>query len=221
MRAMKKYKFINKVILNITPPIFGKIYNAFRSNLLLDPNSLFEGNDAEFKKLINECKIYGEYGCGASTIWVAKNTNCKILSADSSREWVNKVIEKSSSNNVFVEYIDVGPVGEWGRPKDYSMRKNFAEYTDSIWLREVKPDLVLIDGRFRVCCFLTVLKYCDVGTKIIFDDYNERGHYHVVEEILRPIKINVRQAIFEVPDFDGIAKANISSLIERFRYVMD
>ena len=33
------------------------------------------------------------------------------------------------------------------------------------------PDLILIDGRFRVCCFLSSLKYGNVGTKILFDDY--------------------------------------------------
>ena len=36
-----------------------------------------------------------------------------------------------------------------------------------VWL----DDCVLVDGRFRVCCFLTSLKNAEQGTRIIFDDY--------------------------------------------------
>ena len=41
-----------------------------------------------------------------------------------------------------------------GRPDDYSMRDNFIEYANDIWSHKLKPNVVLIDGRLRVFCFL-------------------------------------------------------------------
>ena len=67
-----------------------------------------------------------------------------------------------------------------------------------MWLKEISPDLVLIDGRFRVFCFLTTVKLAPVGTKILFDDYINRPLYHVVEEFCEKIETCGRQALFEV-----------------------
>jgi hypothetical protein len=80
------------------------------------------------------------------------------------------------------------------------MRHNFVRYTESLWVREEKPDVVLIDGRFRVCGFLTSLMYANAGTIIIFDDYVCRPHYHIVEEFLEPDHFCGRQCIFKVPN---------------------
>jgi hypothetical protein len=45
----------------------------------------------------------------------------------------------------------------------------------SPWRRgAVKPDLVLIDGRFRLACFLHPLLAAAPGTPILFDDYTNR-----------------------------------------------
>jgi hypothetical protein len=67
-----------------------------------------------------------------------------------------------------------------------------------MWQEKISPDLVLIDGRFRVFCFLTSVKFAPVGTKILFDDYINRPFYHVVEEFCERIDTCGRQALFEV-----------------------
>ena len=69
-------------------------------------------------------------------------------------------------SRLIINYIDLGKVGGWGRPINYDKINNFAKYTDFIWKQSEKPKLVLIDGRFRVCCFLTSLKYADAVTKL-------------------------------------------------------
>jgi len=63
----------------------------------------------------------------------------------------------------------------------------------------VKPDLVLIDGRFRVACFLHSLLAAEPGTPILFDDYSNRPHYHLVEESYPIEQTEGRQALFRVP----------------------
>jgi hypothetical protein len=181
---------------------------------------LFDGDDILFKSiLLNNTKVYAEYGCGASTEWVAKNTTTKIYSVDTSSEWVKKIQKINIANDI--EYIDCGPVGDWGTPMNYTKRDNFISYTDWIWQQKYSPDTVLIDGRFRVCCFLTCLKYAKEGTQIIFDDYFARPNYHIVEEFLKKSDSNRRQCVFEVPNKLELNLDKINYEIERFRYVVD
>ena len=92
-----------------------------------------------------------------------------------------------------------------------------------MWEDDIKPDMVLIDGRFRVCCFLTSIKYGNTGTKIVFDDYysDRRNIYHIVEEFITPNLRHGRQAIFEIPAKDGIDMETLDQYIASFRLVMD
>ena len=54
-----------------------------------------------------------------------------------------------------------------GTPEGYKYRHNFKKYLNGIWEKSFKPDLVLVDGRFRVACFLTSLLKADKGSIII------------------------------------------------------
>ena len=91
--------------------------------------------------------------------------------------------------------MDLGKTPSWVYSKGYSKRENIPDYLDFIWKQSRKPDLVLIDGRFRVASFLTPLKNCELGTTIIFDNYLERRYYHIVEEMVLPINFCGRQAV--------------------------
>ena len=82
-----------------------------------------------------------------------------------------------------MKWIDVGDVVEWGYPINFEKKQNFIEYANWFWNFGLKPDLVLIDGRFRVLCFLTSINFAPIGTKIIFDDYTE---YHEYSTIFTP-----------------------------------
>ena len=80
---------------------------------------------------------------------------------------------------------------------------------------------MLIDGRFRVCCFLTSLKFAKEGTKIIFDDYTTRRHYHIVEEHVSRAETCGRQCLFIVPPKSEIDFERLQKDIDAFRNVMD
>ena len=180
---------------------------------------LFKGQDELFIECITQATSYGEYGMGQSTLWVDKYTEVKITSVDTSSEWVNSVADKLQRDQHELTHIDVGPLRKWGYPAGYSHRDKFLDYVEAIWKTRQNHELVLIDGRFRVACFLTCLMRADPGCRIIFDDYQKRRQYHVVEEFLAPIAMNDRQAIFKVPE-----KRSAEKLIEqrnRFLYVLD
>lgn len=213
------------VINGITPPYALKTVKTLLNRI--DPRKrgssdiLFEGNDEKFKQLAAQSKVYFEYGCGKSTIWCSHNIQGKIFSVDTSKKWVQNVKSKAGSKNVpQLRWVDCGSISDWGTPTGYSLRQNFKEYiAGPFQMTSESPDLVLIDGRFRVACFLNSLLKSSPGTRIIFDDYTERTKYHIVEELCEKPSLCGRQAIFTVPHV--VNRDMIQREIERFSYVMD
>jgi hypothetical protein len=188
------------------------------------PGTLFKGDDVLFKNILSDAKVYGEYGCGASTDWVLANTQAYVMATDTSKQWLDFVANKltpQQRERFSYNHADLGELKSWGRPIGYEKRKNFSVYTDWLWHQDRKPDTVLVDGRFRVCCFLTILKFADVGTKIIFDDYTDRPQYHLIEEYLKREDEFGRQAIFTVPEKSKLDLVKIDQEIINFRHVMD
>ncbi len=182
---------------------------------------LFDGKDLLFKRLARGCVRYGEYGCGASTLWMSRNTEAAIHTVDTSKDWIEFCRKKISRGGTSLDWIDCGEVGKWGRPIGYAKRDQFVQYAKSIWNGVDKPDLVLIDGRFRVLCLLVSLKHAKPGVNIIFDDYMDRPIYHVVEEFVSRQEVFGRQCHFVVPSEQEIDGDKLDWFIEKFEYVMD
>lgn len=201
--------------------ILKKKYNKIIDKVFQKKN--FNHHFKLFSENISSNSIFGEYGCGRSTSFVLENFNIPIYSVDSSEYWVKKINDKFKNQNLYLNYVNIGNVGinAWGRPDDYSLRENFIKYAEDIWKHDTKPNVVLIDGRLRVLCFLVSLKNCDVGTKIIFDDYVTRKFYHVVEEIIKPTSIVGRQALFKINEKNNINLENLDFLINKFNFVLD
>ncbi|MDB4117198.1 hypothetical protein N9582_02885 [Amylibacter sp.] len=179
----------------------------------IDATFLFDGDDGLFKDLIKSADVYFEYGCGKSTEYVFRHTSASIFAVDTSNDWVNKLSglkSEGSAERLNLNWIDVGEIGNWGYPTTFRLRQNFKAYAELLWLNKKKPDLVLIDGRFRVFCFLTSIKLAPIGTKILFDDYTDRPFYHVVEEFSKKLDTCGRQALFEV---DLISKQKVTDEI--------
>jgi len=209
-----------KILKAFIPAILISIINKIRFG---SPNILFSGDDALFKDEVKKVDVYGEYGCGKSTKWVLNNTSASVIAVDTSVEWVDAVRIDNQRNNdrLDIHHSNLGDVGEWGRPLSYQRKDDFSDYTDYIWKQDKTPKLVMIDGRFRVCCFLTSLKFAEEGTKIIFDDYTNRRQYHVVEKYVRRVKECGRQCMFIVPLKSEIDMDELDRDIVSFRLVMD
>lgn len=209
-----------EVAKSLTPQFVIDLSLAGWRTMTGNTRRLFQGDDRLFKSLVREVRIYGEYGMGSSTIWVLDNARCHVVAVDSDLVWIEHVRKKAESSvRLHASHIDIGEPGRMGRPKSYEKRENFLAYCSSIWEGSHKPELVLIDGRFRVCCFLNSLLHAEPGTKILFDDYFYRPFYHVVEEFAEPVDYCGRQALFIVPD--ELDKKEIRSQMEKFAYVIE
>ena len=129
-----------------------------------------------------------------------------LIYCDSSSVWidsVSKIVSAYSEINAYPVFIDVGDVVEWGRPKDKSHAIAWKNYCYQPWLtaqkNNINPQLVLVDGRFRVACFLNSLLFGSFETTILFDDYYDRDYYKVVENIIEPEGTHDRMATFVIP----------------------
>ena len=137
-------------------------------------------------------------------------SNSKIYSVDTDQNWVKKLqglTNGKKDRRLNLDWVNVGDVGQWGYPKTYIKRKCFYDYANNFYKQNHMPDLVLIDGRLRLFCFLTTLKLAPNGTKIIFDDYINRPLYHIAEEFSPLLDKCGRQALFEVI-YDGQHKSD-------------
>ena len=182
---------------------------------------LFEGDDGLFTEAIAGAEVYAEYGCGQSTRWVLEHTAATVYAVDTSEDWVAHVRQSDpTGERLHVHWVDVGPLGSWGTPTGFTKRENFAAYTDWAWDQGVSPDVVLVDGRFRVASFLTSLRRAEPGTTILFDDYRDRPQYHLVEEFVPVADRCGRQVRFEVPTPGRLDLDAIDALIAQFRLVV-
>lgn len=193
-------------------------FNQVVSNYENINKGLFGGDSELFKKYLDRCEIYGEYGVGVSTVFANKYKYKPTLAVDSDENWISNVKRNSlNATSLEIIHINLGTLKSWGTPESYDYRQNFRKYLNSIWEKSLKPDLVLVDGRFRVACFLTSLLYADKGTVIIFDDYILRPEYHIVEIFEKPVETDNRQAAFKVSgDYD---LKEIKFYIEKFEFV--
>jgi len=180
---------------------------------------LFDGDDILFKQYLINCNYYFEYGVGASTSWVLENTNSKIISVDTNKKWINTIDVSNNSSRIKLNWINLGDLENWGRPRSYKYRNKFIDYISIVWNFNEKADVILIDGRFRVACFLYSLINAKTDSLIIFDDYNNRPYYHVIEEIVPIHDICGRQALFKVPKLFN--KDLAKELLNNFIYVFD
>jgi hypothetical protein len=97
-------------------------------------------------------------------------------------------------------WANIGPTRNWGHPVDLSQWQNFASYPLGVWQRDgfVHPDVVLVDGRFRIGCALATAFGITRKVTLLFDDYASRGWFAQVEEFLGTPRLVGRMAVFEV-----------------------
>jgi hypothetical protein len=146
------------------------------------------------EKYLSKCKIYFEYGAGGSTCLASKYPNIQyIFSVESNQEWIDKVQElpivKNRVDTQQIEFrvIDVnGNPRSWGYPFNLDKKENWPVYSSQISKisSDKRPDLVFIDGRFRVACIVMSLLSCSDDTIICVHDFNDRPHYHYVNQFI-------------------------------------
>ena len=167
----------------------------------------------KFEKYLSQASNYLEYGCGGSTILASKFENIKkIKSIESVLEWALKIQEETITE---MEYINLGHTGQGGTPVDLSIKHLWPNYS-----KHYSPefDLVLIDGRFRVACFLDILLKGGCPT-VLFHDFLNRPEYHIVLEFSTIIDSVNTLVVLKIND--NIDKQKVQELYEKYSFNSD
>lgn len=145
-----------------------------------------------------------EYGSGGSTVMAAEMPGKRVTSVESDPDWAQMMRDWFAANPpaspVRVVHADIGPTKEWGHPRTHHGWRRYAAYPLGAWEDPGtgQPDVVLVDGRFRVGCALATAFRTTGPLVLLFDDYTERDQYHEVEDYLGTPRITGRMARFEV-----------------------
>lgn len=145
-----------------------------------------------------------EFGSGGSTV-VGAEAGKRVTSVESDKAWAQMMRDWFAANppagEVDIIWSDIGPTKEWGHPADDSGWKGFARYPLEVWdLPDFQhPDVVLVDGRFRMGCVLGAAFRITRPIPVYFDDYANRPRYHQIETFLgAPTEIVGRMARFDL-----------------------
>ena len=162
-----------------------------------------------------------EFGSGGSTVMASEMPGKTIYSVESSRVWTKMMRhwfdEAQPISLPQMQHVNIGPTGKWGTPKDGTGFKRYHLYPLSVWDTEgfKHPDVILVDGRFRVACALTAMLRCTKKTTLLFDDYEGRKGYHVLEEFLEKEEVVGNMARFTVGK-KALPRAQMTKIIGMF-----
>ena len=146
-----------------------------------------------FKSELFKSKFYLEYGSGCSSV-LASKMHKDFYSIEGDKNFYKFMISKVSKKNI--KFRSLGIVKENSIPihslsdlKNVSLsdkqRSRIRDYCSAIFElsneKGLAPDLILVDGRYRVLCGLYLYKFFKENNqnfKIIFDDFNTNKNYH-------------------------------------------
>ncbi|KFE34026.1 hypothetical protein [Thioclava atlantica] len=169
-----------------------------------EPELTFPGEVREYLRgAYEKAQVILEYGSGGSTLLAAR-LGKRVTSVESDPAWARMMRASLAAaeleDRARIVHVDIGPVGDWGRPLGPEAFARFHRYPLAVWDREdfAHPDLILIDGRLRVACLVTAALRITRPVTILFDDYVDRRKYHKVERLVKPVETVGRMARFEL-----------------------
>jgi hypothetical protein len=167
----------------------------------LDPETI-----AFLEAELAKARLYVEYGSGGSTI-LADRLGTRTISVESDRWYAAAVRKGLHGSSVTILTPNIGLTGPWGYPmlrrKTWWRLRKWRRYVVAPFASGEVPDLIFVDGRFRVACALEaarrILELRKQAT-IIIDDYEGRPEYRKVEQHLGPARMVGRSGVFRVVD---------------------
>lgn len=147
-----------------------------------------------------------EYGSGGSTVMAAEMPGKTVRAVESDRRWAQKMRRwfddhgAADGTQLAIDWVDIGPTKAWGNPRDDSAWRLWPRYALQVWRNPdlVAPDVVFIDGRFRIGCALATAFSTQKPVTVLFDDYGDRARYAKVEDFIGRPQMVGRLAVFEV-----------------------
>ncbi|MEO8456058.1 MAG: hypothetical protein ABI454_12955 [Sphingomicrobium sp.] len=168
------------------------------------------------KHELASASLYLEFGSGGSTV-LADQMGVEGISVESDRFYADVVRARLVTGGMEIITPRIGITGPFGWPllkyPTTGRLRRWRRYVQEPFERFGSrfPDLIMVDGRFRVACALeTARRAHDSGhrAKLIFDDYALRPKYHVVAGHLGTPELVGRTAFFEI----GHARVPLSAI---------
>lgn len=137
-------------------------------------------------KHLSTATNYLEFGSGESTVTAYNTESIKhITCVESSLEFIDTFLRDNGvthtpEDKLTLQIPTLGKIKMWGYPVSTTPSEDWRSYTS--FQDTFNADVVLVDGRFRVACLLSVLLQTekDVDPTIMFHDFWTRKQYHVV-----------------------------------------
>jgi hypothetical protein len=177
---------------------------------------------------VAESKVMVEYGAGGSTLAAIRHVSL-LVSVDTDKRFL-KAVERGVSaiadrGAFHPVHANIGLTWHWGMPvivaPSPTRLEKWRKYPIAPWLAleglgEV-PDLIFIDGRFRVACVLESFLMLPAGAecKFLMDDFVGREDvYGCILEFVKDVKEHDRMISFRRKDsFD---RHRCSALLETY-----
>jgi len=185
---------------------------------------------ARLEAELRRASAYFELGMGGSSLMAVRAGIKQMVCVDSDGTWVEavrahpEIAARCADGSVSILHADIGPVADWGRPADRSAVKKWSAYISSGWAewarRGTMPDLVLVDGRFRVACCLSVAVASahlppEKAPRVLLHDVDDkRAYYRDALEVLEQVDA-VETLLVMRPRRDVTAALALSRLLER------
>eukprot|EP00747_Dinoflagellata_sp_TGD_P136946 gnl/TRDRNA2_/TRDRNA2_175609_c0_seq1.p1 gnl/TRDRNA2_/TRDRNA2_175609_c0~~gnl/TRDRNA2_/TRDRNA2_175609_c0_seq1.p1 ORF type:complete len:302 (+),score=26.31 gnl/TRDRNA2_/TRDRNA2_175609_c0_seq1:95-907(+) len=191
-----------------------------------------------FYKYLDRARHYQEFGSGGSTVVALAHPNIsKVHTVESDRRWIHYLRNRSdissaiAQNRLKLVYADIGrtrafgfPMDfQWRSPKDRKSRKKWPNYSGIAAESDDKFDLIFVDGRFRVACFLKALQRIlpedRNRTTLMIHDYTERPSYHIIENFATKVASSNRLYVFQKKE--RVDEGELAKTIAKFDNVVD
>jgi hypothetical protein len=194
---------------------------------------LFGSEREVFEASLAKSHRYCEFGLGGSSLLAVRKGVDTIVAVDSDRQWVEavrkhpEIVTKVLDGSMSVLHGDIGPVREWGNPADQEHMQKWPNYIGAAWAewgrRQVLPDLVFVDGRFRIACCLSVIVAFGIKLSerplIMLHDFNdERPHYKQVFQFFDLDMLKGSLAFLRIRDDVSIPAVLARLLQQQFDY---
>lgn len=155
--------------------------------------------------LAGGCERYLEFGLGGSTLLALRHGAKQVVAVDSDPRWVTAAREHPeirpaiASGAASLLHADIGPTGDWGHPRSMEDKHRWTAYIRLAWeewaRRGALPNLIYVDGRFRVACCLSVALACAsrpegarVARVLLHDMSADRPHYSDVFKVFEMVE---------------------------------
>lgn len=190
-------------------------------NTVAGTNGISTGMDSEmvprmtvdevglFTGLLSCCDRYLEFGTGGSTCLASSLARTSVISVDSDDAWLGRVQAECARHPNWKQPqlfgVDIGPTGSWGWPTDPTTRNRWPDYHTRVWSEAAATgaDLVMIDGRFRLSCYLQTILRGRPDVIIAMHDFAGRAAYQAAHRFGREIARTGELSVFaRRPDCD-------------------